>query len=554
MTEPFSIGEALYDPFRVPEAVTSLLALMGVGIYAADGTAIRRGDEHDANDLWLAEDEVRGLIEMGVADAQTAYLDESGPYAFADLARALSPLLPGWSAAKLAGAYEGAYLDRPDDLVPTVMLGQPIELGTPLTRVQIWLLFVDGFLAPGIATAIVPGAAMAASGPSWGTANPSLPMIQSPDPTLTAGEWALLLAHLAVIGWTIPFDADPLVSDVHEGHDQPGPSITVSARVDLGGPLRFLTSPLTGRIIVGPRSTFGIRGSITWTSSGESILSDHGALSGTLGVPVAIGPTGAASIGYQVRQEPADRHGDVVSEGPDIVASIPVRDLVLAVYDVPVAAQGLLFGSRQATGRMRISWHTREGIRLRLLNDYDVDLTGAGIDLGFGGSAHGIGRDFANGVLEKQPDGTYRGVIGARSRGGFTGEFAGGHCDLVFDHQQLLYVVGVPVPSGTRQFSTNDLWLSFYPETEPNSRYPLHSDCPTIHNWLTGWEGDGPYNRPRGKYLAFGNSAWTNPLVGYGVPLPDADNPGWIYKVDNLSSGFGTSTWYVGTQLVGGGP
>lgn len=41
LTEPFAIGEALYDPGRVADAVVSLLDLMGVGIDKADGTPLR---------------------------------------------------------------------------------------------------------------------------------------------------------------------------------------------------------------------------------------------------------------------------------------------------------------------------------------------------------------------------------------------------------------------------------------------------------------------------------------------------------------------------------
>jgi hypothetical protein len=45
LREPFAIGEALYDPSRMEQGVLSVLDLMGVGIYASDGTPMRRGDE-----------------------------------------------------------------------------------------------------------------------------------------------------------------------------------------------------------------------------------------------------------------------------------------------------------------------------------------------------------------------------------------------------------------------------------------------------------------------------------------------------------------------------
>lgn len=562
MTEPFSIGEALYDPARVPEAVVSLLDVMGVGIYGAGGTAIRQGDVHDADDLWLREDEVRGLIEMGVGDATAEHANESGPYTFADLAAALGPMLPGWSATTLAAAYDLAYRDHPDDLVPKVMLGQPIEVGTPLTRVQMWLLFVDGFLEPGVATAIVPGADMAAAGSSWGTANATLPAIPSPDPTLTAGEWALLLAHVPVLGWTIPFGVDPLVSTVSEGVDGPPKPITVTAQLDFGSSRLVLVSPTTGRTIIGPGSATSPGGQVTWNSSSPSTMSDHGSVSTPLGVPVPLGPTGAASFGYQVRQQPPAPNGPVVSASANLSASIQLRGLVLAVYHIPAAAQGMLFGSREAIGRVRITWHAREGIWLYLSNGYDLNLADLLENLP-DSSATGLGFDVARGFLEKRADGTYRGVVSAAAVGHYRLKFAGEACTGDYAGDQLLYVVGIPISGGFLQ-------LRFYPETSPtfvnerSSCADFFEDPSAVQKYShfvqadllnrIPWLGGGPDNRPPGIYLGFSNSRWTNPTLGYSVVLPSPANPRWQYTDDDENSQFGTSLWYVRTEIVSDAP
>lgn len=534
--EAFSIGEALYDPARVPAAVVSLLARMGVGIYAADGTALRPGDERDADDLWLTETEVRGLIEMGVADAEVGYEDGGGPFTFRDLAKALQPLLPTWSAAKLAAAYDDAYATHPDDFVPLVMLGQPIMPGTPLTRVQLWLLYVDGFVGPSTATA---------PGPGWGSANALLPEIPSPVPAMSAQEFALLLAHVAVVGWTIPFDVSPSSSSAHEGHEQAGPSITATARIDQGAvAANILVSPLTGDLLLGPRSSFSPNGSVTWTSTTPSLLEEHGTVSGALGVPMTLGSTGQVSIGFDVRQEPADHHADVVTATADLTASIPLADLVSAVYDLPAAARGFVIGTRQASAAVRLAWHAREGIDVLLLNIYDHTLFGGGVDLAFGGSARAHGEDAAFGFLEKQADGNYRGTILARSIGEFNGEWGGGSCTVLHDGNQELYVVGRPISGGNLQ-------LAFYPASILRlQRFPS-ADCPLNDAWRIGFEGGGPDNRPRGEYILFGNARWTNPTIGYSVWLPSAAQREWVYQDDGDWNEFGTSLWRVRTRYRG---
>jgi len=549
MTEPFSIAEALYDPASVEQSVVSVLDLMRVGIYAADGTVIRRGDEADANDLWLTAEEVRGLIEMGVADAAVGDA-ENLPYTFADLASALSPLLPGWSAAKLAAAYQSAYQDHPEDVIPTVMLTQRIEPGTRLTRVQLWLLFVDGFLSPGKPTAVQPAAETGAPAFNWGTANAALPDLASPDPSLPSAEFPLFLSHLALAGWTIPFGIDPVLSGVQEGLDGPGPPLTVTARLDPGSGLQILTSPITGKKILEPLPNPTIGGSITWSSPDETVLADHGAVSGSFNVPVPLDSTGTTSIGYQVRQEPAGSVGDPVSEPADLRASIPLADLVPSVYTVPAGAQGFLFGSRQATGRIRVARHAGEGIRLNLINVYQVDVQADEFILGSSGGATFHGSDDAKGFLEKRADGTYRGVLTARSVGVFDGEFAGNKCSLAHNGTQLLYVVGVPVASGK-------LNLRFYPQTMPTGDFVSNGCTPADRNGrrvnqpqLIGFDGGGPDNRPAGSYLPFGNAAWNSPEVGYTVLIPTSPAAPQAYTDLPDTAGHGIVIWYVRTTLV----
>ena len=149
LTEPFAIGEALYDPARVGVAVVSLLELMGVGIDRLDGTPLRPGGRRGGAPFRFNEREVRLLIEMERADAAATAKKSRPPFSFRDLHRAVAPLLPEFPIERLAGAYSEAYQANPDALVPQVLMGQPIEPNTRLMRTQIWLLLVGGFVPPG---------------------------------------------------------------------------------------------------------------------------------------------------------------------------------------------------------------------------------------------------------------------------------------------------------------------------------------------------------------------------------------------------------------------
>jgi hypothetical protein len=176
LADPFDIGDALYDPARVDVAVVSLLALMEIGIYARDGTPILAGAEQEAGDPWMFDVEVRDLIDRSAEELAAALgADGDGelPIGMDDLYADLSPLVPGLDARGFTGAYAEAYADHPNDLVPQVLLGQPIDTSFRMTSVQAWLLLLDGFVGPADSPTgwIVPGAHLAALGPSWARCN-----------------------------------------------------------------------------------------------------------------------------------------------------------------------------------------------------------------------------------------------------------------------------------------------------------------------------------------------------------------------------------------------
>lgn len=544
LTDPFEIGVGFYDPGQVGAAVASLLNEMGVGIFSVTGAALRPGAGNRPGDLWLTEDEVRGLIEMGIADATAIANDDDGasPFTFADLGAALGPLLPGWSTERLAAAYDDAYAARPDDLIAAMMLGQPIEPATPLTRAQLWFLLVDGFVPPPVTAAMVPGVELAAGGVPWGTASSVLPLIQSPDPAIANLEFALLIAHVGVLGYTIPFSVDPVSVAGHEGHGGPGPTLRLNAAIGAANGNGTLFSPYTGAPMVLPRAVPVRGGQVWWSSPDEGLFNRHGTFGTPLGVPIAIGPSGESTLTYRMRQEEPDPAGPEMREVAAATASISMLDLVDAVYEIPLQARGFVFGTREATGLASLSWHAKEGIDLQLMNQYNLDLVGEGIDLGFGGTAHGAGQDAAAGFLELQDDGNYRGMILARSFGTFGGEWGGAGCTRLHDSAQDLYVVGRPIAGG-------NLNLAFYPGSAPWFWFPENT-CPIDAAWQVGWEGGGPDDRPAGQYIPFGTGRWNTPAVGYDVWRPSESNPEWVYVDDEDSSGFGLSVWYVRTRLV----
>jgi hypothetical protein len=108
LTEPFSIGEALYDPTRIDDAVVSLLALMGVGIDKPDDTPLLPGGKRGGAPFRFTEPEVRFMIELGRADAAAAVKKGRPPYSFRDLHAAVAPLLPEFPVERLAAVYSEA--------------------------------------------------------------------------------------------------------------------------------------------------------------------------------------------------------------------------------------------------------------------------------------------------------------------------------------------------------------------------------------------------------------------------------------------------------------
>jgi hypothetical protein len=538
LTDGFAIGEALYDPSRQAEAVVSVLDLLRVGIYAADGTPIRPGAEQDADDLWLTDDEVRGLIAMGEADAIAMSGEEGAvPMTVADLHAALAPMLPeDFAAADFAAAYDEAYADHPDELLGQIMLGQPITPETPLTRAQAWLLFVDGFVAPTGLHARRP--MLAARGPIAAPRGRPLAIGRVRMPTLSwmgspwqATEMGMVLSHIYLIGYTIPFEIRPLAPQVHEGHGGQGPPLDLKA-VYAYGNLTALASPMTGLPLILPRPTTLDGLTVTWGFSGVSALQKHG----TVDVPPTLMDEtdmfGAATMTFMPRREVADGRGEETMEVVSLEASVTIQELVLQIYDIPVEMFGMITGTRSVSGPVIVAWHTG-GLKVDIENEYrDLQIV---VGNGF---AKGSGTDEASGFLALLDDGTYRGLLDASVSGSFTGAAVGTDCSDTFSGTQQLLAIGTPDILG------QTVSLRFYPASPPALST---GSCTTA----IPFPGGGPDFQPAGRFLPFNDTRWTT-QIGFQIDVPATGTQ--RYTIPSLSGLQGTSTWTIEVERIEAGP
>ena len=213
----------------------SLLAKMRIGVASAAAPA--------PGGLTLDESEVRTLIALAEDDLRSADDIENLPFGFADLHRAVSGLLPQLTIEELAETYTQVYQGQPDALVAKVMMGQPLEPETRLTRAQIWLLLMDGFAGPGGADA------------AYGAADRVLPDLPSPNPAWSAAEWREALARL------------PLVA---------ASRVLAVEHADAGTTLRLAPQPpallsrLSGKPLVATRTGSLAGQEVTWELADES--------------------------------------------------------------------------------------------------------------------------------------------------------------------------------------------------------------------------------------------------------------------------------------------
>lgn len=429
LVEPFAIGEALYDPAGVADAVVSLLARMGVPIVADQAAADR------AARLTLSEAEARTLVDMGAEDAEAAAESDEGafPYTFADVHAVVAPFLGDVGVERLAELYAGAYERRPDDLAPGVLMGQPIDSQLSLSRVHVWLLLVDGFVGPGERTATAErgphaaenrptyailrrgdlhAAAIPAAAPAarWGSAQSALRSLANRLQNVADLPW--IAAHLPLIASRVPLVITPSRATAHEGHGGPGRRVGFEGRI--GAPAAPVVAP-SGRPVLVPRASPNLAGrEMIWNlhPDDQDRFDNHGTLQGTVNSWVRSNASGAIPLAYLPRRENANGRGSLNKENANLRLQMKTWDLLTSRFELAPEFQGVqsqIRGLTKATAPVRLEWHS-DGLELELTSIFDVAL-----NLGALGKTHRWGYEGIRGSLAERADGSFRGVVRGRT-------------------------------------------------------------------------------------------------------------------------------------------
>lgn len=539
LDDPFAIGEALYDPGRMDVGVVSLLHLMGVGIYELDGTPIRAGDERDETDLRLTEPEVRGLIAEGIEDL-TSDPDAELPYTFRDFHAGMAPFMPGVSADDLARVFADAYEAHPDELVPQVMLGQPIEPETPITRVHWWLLFADGFVEPSIpATASLgaDGSTQRAGSSRWGTARTASQLVTLPPAGMSARDFLLLVERLQTAGHGANLSVLANPNTTHEGHGGSGRSISLFGGIgDLANPAASI-SGLSGLSGLPVRPMMRPAFTITLDSSDRAAWYEHGSLAVGFGRAQSNAGIGVVRDTYTPKREAGDGRGVYVGELLYVYARAKKAEVVASAFDIPIDRSLLaaLFPGDIVSPEtpVNVDWHARDGLQLMLENHYDVAL---GIrDTVVLGDASAEGLEQVQGFLPRQSDGTWRGIIQASGHVTAHCDFLGQPIVETLDARQDILVYGTASPAPRSRspldvleigaFGDEDVHLTFYPAGPPRAS---DGDClDPVFNPV----GGGPLGRRNLTYMWFNDARITDPTRGYTINVADS---GTLMYRDNL--------------------
>ncbi len=465
LTEPFAIGEALFDPSRVEQGVVSLVARMG---------------------MELDDSLVRGLVRMGQDDLANAKGDRL-PWSFRDLHAAVHPMLPELTAAQLAEQYTKAYAAGPESLAAQVLLGMPLEANTPLTRPQIWFLLVDGFAPSAVSPKLAqlgPADESPAGGAGYGTASLTLQQLPSPIPGLSLADFHRLVAVLPMLSFGLPFDVQPLPVSAHEGHGGPGTTAVIEARI--GAQAQPPVGP-SGAVLLQPLAGRRDDRMVFWELRDRAVIEKHGSFDIPAGTPSRTDLHGVARIRFSPKPEGADGRGVERTDTASIAARIAQWDLLSLHYDIPPALRGMALGDRSAPGAMIVAWH-EDGIRIRIENQYH-----AGITFGFLGGGIREGTDVAEGVIAEQADGTWAGTV-----------------DASVDMTQMLQGVGGSTACPKTRFrGTQKLRVRGYEATGWSDSQSITFDAAA-----------GPGQRS-GKYLALEFDAAEDPSISPSGPCLD---------------------------------
>ena len=523
METPDQISEVLYDPAYAEVAVVSVLDQLGIGIYQEDGTPIRTAEERSDSDLFLFDPEVRGLIDMLLDDTADAWIE------FRDFHAALAGLGFQGTAEELADAYTQSYAAEPDAAI-SQFVGY-IDVDAPINRFSAWLLFVDGFVpeSGGQAFASIDTAAfwpgVAAGQRSHRVARQRVQQAAKAPPNVDP----LLVAHIMAIAnnGSIRAWVDP--NFAHEGHSGPGPVVT--ARLQLTARASAFYSPFSGGPIV-PVSSVPAGVPINWEF--DDVFYDHADVITSVS-SFETDALGEAKFGWQIHAEKGDHTGYVTSTSGFAVATVQASDVINALYGVPAGLGALVKKELRSPGaQLEVQWHEPEAMVIDLKNHYDVS-----INVGLGDTA-GVGDDEFAGILAKQDDGTWQGIVVGTAVGQQDSQFLGKPCTSRWNATQKVLVVAGDDPGA--QFG--DFTFTFYPVTDPAGSTG-RGKCPPAR-----WRQNGVSYAPYNDYNIH------QPDAGVGVTVVLPQKPGGHVRVPVPAipgSGFviHDAYWDIDIQFLG---
>jgi hypothetical protein len=570
LDDPRQIGEAIASPQHRLQGVVSMLRGLGIGIYRRDGSVTRRGDEQHVEDMWLYEDEVHALAAMAAAESPRDLLS------FRDWHAALGELGLSISASELMQAYVETYLyELNESFLVEVLLAQGLDMYdenpayTRLTRLQAWLLLLDGFavredrLSLGQPIAQLGGGHLVASNhdrEKWGGASSALPRLVG-DGDVTWENVAAFAARLETLARSVPMSLSPASQSVHEGHGGEGSPV----RFDLWfspQTVAFTTPFGDGSLLLSGRAQpEGL--AVRWEAADQGVLERHGRFVDERGGdPLASASRtdtlGRVAVGYTPRQEEAGGEGEEVREIVQLSARASLADVAERTWNVPPTLLAYLRGLggelTTQTASLEIEWHEVHGLRIDMVDEYDIafefpKVRGADMSIG---EVRKVGTDTFKGFLARQDDGTYRGVVEATVNAQQYVRAFGEECSTSLVARQNLLVVGELVGTEHRAGPGDPLLLRFYP-IEPPRIERMACDYDLVHYYGSEYHEDPtiPLDRqiPSGQFGPFNDQRVLNPAEnGFLTAKPEFGSRTYYYE--EHAPGIGGGTWTVTIEVV----
>ena len=498
------IVEALFNPADPAQAIVSMLRALGIGTYRDDGSPIRPGNETSEADFFLFESEVRGLVNMLLAQS-----DGETWITFRDFHAELVELGLEATAEQLLQLYAETYAELPDTPMTRFVQAQAfLDLEGQIPPLGVWLLFLDGMVPPNAASgqlASTGGGMPIAlqSGPTFGQLTQRLqqrfnsPQVQR---NINAARARAALSSAAI-------RSSAASTSVHKGHGGPGDSTSVTVEVNA---FQY-SSPFGGRPMQ-PCSGGNLSGiPVRWTYEG---LEEHATPDVANGATSSTDGTGRTTMRFTTMSEEnqAWLRGVQTSDLAWIEPMVNAADVARALCPgvLPGNIRGpVISGLARAIQAVRIDHHVPRAMLVVLTNTYDVEFPS---NSQLGGNASMTGVDTFVGRMAEKPDGTWKGFLVGHTGGSGTGLYRGvGDCPSSWGAFQVLEVFGESRPGRLprdRALTTNGNFVfDFYPAS-PSVVQAGTRSCPAA-------------SHPGSRYAwapFFSSYVWSG--IGLGIKLP----------------------------------